>query len=206
MTLSNENENKYFATIQYNVCEIRKGLKREMPSAYKEPDKLIEEVINGYRIAPDGICGIKYMIDFLDEESDLAENYEILRSIIILWPRHRGSINQKRYAKFRDRFDFTLFDISNVYNDMETFIVKKDSLTYKWLKKSFSDFSDFCKKMGYNCFLNKSNTEVYNLSIGTGEEKTISSIQEYTYGKEINQRYLTNVLKILKKEQVRVHR
>ena len=168
-------------------------------SYYVDPDNKIEKDIKiddeHIRLGPDGICGIKYIESFLDGTlEEMAEAYKLIRSKLIMWPRHRQSINVRRYQCFRDRIDFTIFDIKQYYQNGESRLVKKASDTVKYLD-SLKSFERFIDEYNFQSFVDE-NYDVKNLASGG----IITSYDEYEYSFDINKKYLENLIAILAKE------
>lgn len=186
---------KYDFIVEKN-CSL---IKMQDLSSYVDPDNKIEKDIKiddeHIRLGPDGICGIKYIESFLDgtlEEMEVV--YKLIRSKLIMWPRHRQSINVRRYQCFRDRIDFTIFDIKQYYQKGESRLVKKDSDTVKYLD-SLKSFERFIDEYNFRSFVDE-NYDVKNLANGG----IITSYDEYEYSFDINKKYLENLIAILAKE------
>ena len=200
--LNNGLEKKYNDAVLKNSNNIFQG-KLE----YNDPDYGIEKeiVINKktketIRLSPDRICGITYLrknYEFKADNEKLAEAYKIIRSKIILWPKHRQSINQRRYACYRDRIDFTLFDISQFYSSnlnpdkRSSRLVREGSDSARYLNE-IGDFKSFIKEYELENFIKEGTIEVYNLSRKDG--KTIISDEKYAFSDDINKTYLNNLI------------
>lgn len=186
---------KYDFIVEKNCSMI----KMQDLSYYVDPDNKIEKDIKiddeHIRLGPDGICGIKYIESFLDGTlEEMAEAYKLIRSKLIMWPRHRQSINVRRYQCFRDRIDFTIFDIKQYYQNGESRLVKKASDTVKYLD-SLKSFERFIDEYNFQSFVDE-NYDVKNLASGG----IITSYDEYEYSFDINKKYLENLIAILAKE------
>ncbi len=186
---------KYDSIVEKNCSMIKK----QDLSSYVDPDIKIEKEITiddeHIRLGPDGICGIKYIESYLDgTQEKKAEAYKLIRSKLIMWPRHRQSINVRRYQCFRDRIDFTIFDIKQYYQNGESRLVKKDSDTVKYLD-SLDSFERFIDEYNFQSFVDE-NYDVKNLADGG----IITSYDEYEYSININKKYLENVIAIFAKE------
>lgn len=206
--LSNEALAKYYAIVEENIQNIRKGNK-----TYLDPDRFIVEKkeVDGFteaiRLSPDGICGITYLLKYYelkDNDKELAEAYKTIRSKIILWPKHRQNINQRRYACFRDRIDFTLYDISRFYaivdkENRESRLIRKGSDSARFLNQ-FADFPSFAEEYEFDkSFVDIKTGKVFNLS--KENEETISSYEDYEFSEKINKKYLNNLIDKLKKQR-----
>lgn len=85
-----------------------------------DPDKVSCE--KGNSLKSDGILSLKHCLAFNDSLEDMILDYETYRASqynIIKWPSHRLSINQLRYACFKDKIDYTLYDIKRFYKFYE---------------------------------------------------------------------------------------
>ena len=185
---------KYDSIVEKNCSMIKK----QDLSSYVDPDIKIEKEITiddeHIRLGPDGICGIKYIESYLDGTPEKkAEAYKLIRSKLIMWPRHRQSINVRRYQCFRDRIDFTIFDIKQYYQYGESRLVKKDSDTVKYLD-SLDSFERFIDEYNFQSFVDE-NYDVKNLADGG----IISNYDEYEFSASVNKNYLLNLLVLLNK-------
>lgn len=126
-------------------------------------------------------------------EKEIAEAYKLIRSKLIMWPRHRQSINVRRYQCFRDRIDFTIFDIKQYYQNGESRLVKKDSGTVTYLDE-LDSFERFLNEYGLQLFVDESGN-VKNLANGG----IISNYDEYEFSVSVNKNYLLNLLVLLNK-------
>lgn len=189
ITLDDANMEMYKRTIQNNIEHLTDG-------EYIDPDGLIEQMHENYRMALDGICGIKYLTKYINPDKKLEDYYRCLRSFVILWPKHKDSINVNRYKYFRDRFDFTLYDIRNFYYKGESKIVIHDE-DKRFLRRFGNDkkgFHTFIQEFGYSKFLCE-NDELKNL----GEDgcSPIKSFDDYKFNKVVNMLYLDNLYDLL---------
>ncbi len=192
--LNYDRQTKYDSIVEKNYSLI----KDENLSSYVDPDIKIEKEITiddeHIRLGPDGICGIKYIESYLDGTPEkIAEAYKLIRSKLIMWPRHRQSINVRRYQCFRDRIDFTIFDIKQYYQNGESRLVKKDSDTVKYLD-SLDSFERFIDEYNFQSFVDE-NYDVKNLADGG----IISNYDEYEFSTSVNKNYLLNLLVLLNK-------
>ena len=183
---------KYDFIVEKNCSMIKK----QDLSTYVDPDIKIEKEITiddeRIRLGPDGICGIKYIELFLDgTPEEIAEAYKLIRSKLIMWPRHRQSINVRRYQCFRDRIDFTIFDIKQYYQNRESRLVKKDSGTVTYLD-GLDSFESFLNEYDLQLFVDESGN-VKNLANGG----IISNYDEYEFSASVNKNYLLNLLVLL---------
>lgn len=162
--LGDKNYQKYYERLKNN-CELLNQVNYSL-NDYIDPDLRLEEtkVIgnNEYRMSPDGICGIKYLLQYYDG-ANIVEAYSCIRNKIILWPKHRNNINQRRYAFFRDRIDFTLYDIERFYEDGrgESKLVIKNSASAKFLDE-MGNFLAFITEYELNCFVDSKTRMVKN--------------------------------------------
>ncbi len=168
-------------------------------SSYIDPDIKIEKeakIKNEYiRFGADGICGIKYLEKFLDATpEEKAKAYKLIRSKLVMWPRHRQSINVRRFQCFRDRLDFTIYDIQQYYLYGESRLVRKNSYTATFLDE-LESFERFIDEYSFRSFINE-NGDVKNLVSG----EIITSYDEYEYSTEANRKYLQKLIQILQEE------
>ncbi len=197
--LNKKNLEIYSSLINENIIAI----KNNDYSYLSDPDKKIEQkyIVEGEQItfSTDGICGVKYFNKYYAGENK-SEDYSLIRNKIIMWPKHKQSINQRRYACFRDRIDFTIFDIKIFYETLnnkeesKSRLILKNTLTYKYFKylKSFKNFID---EYELEIFVDD-NENVINLST----EKLINGYEDYCFNKETNTKYLKNLIKKLGEE------
>lgn len=108
--------------------------------------------------------------------------------------KYKQNVNQRRYSCFRDRIDFTIYDIQQFYKNgsIESRLVKRDSPTAKYLKL-IGSFEAFIDEYELNSFVDKAGN-VINLSDGGA----IEDYSDYKYSKETNSQYLVNLTKLLK--------
>lgn len=190
-SLSDKPEQKYKKRIQDNINFLKTG-----KGTYIDPDIRIVETIEvkgeTFQMSPDGICNIKFLQANCDK-ANLAEAYALIRKKLILWPKHKQNVNQRRYSCFRDRIDFTIYDIQQFYKNgsIESRLVNKDSTTAKYLRL-IGSFKKFIKEYELRNFVDKA-WNVINLSTGG----TIEDYSDYKYSKEINSKYLANLTKLL---------
>ena len=204
-SLSKETLVEYYDIVEKNALNISIG-----NNTYSDPDRFIVEekgldgIAETIRLSSDGICGITYLrkyYEFKDNYIELAEAYKTIRSKIILWPKHRQSINQRRYACFRDRIDFTIYDISRFYaikdkENRESRLIRKGSDSAMFMNQ-FRDFPSFVEEYEFDkSFVETKTGKVLNLSKDNGE--TISSYEEYEFSEKINKKYLNNLIEILR--------
>lgn len=109
-----------------------------------------------------------------------------------MWPKHQQSINQRRYAYFRDRFDFTIFDIKNFYENGESKLVKKTSQSAGFLNR-LCRFENFILEYQLENFVK--NNEIINLA--STDDDLISSYEDYGFSSEVNKQYLEGLIKKL---------
>lgn len=163
-----------------------------------DPDKYINQIyiINSeeIKLGTDGICGIKYLKRYYNNQK-LKDVYITIRNKIIVWPKHIKSINQRRYQVYRDRIDFTIFDIKMFYENKESNLVVEKSKSERYLNK-LGNFKKFIEEYELQNFVNK-NYEVYNLA--SNSNKVIKNYQDYEFSEEINKQYLINLVEKLEK-------
>jgi len=163
-----------------------------------DPDLNITEMIGGYKFAPDGICGHKYLEKYWNGDAEIDEAYKVIRSKVILWPKHKESINVKRYRKYRDRIDFTIFDLLSYFYDGSSSLIEPGTSTetiFEYLKPE-----DFITEFGLETFVewdeDKKRYRVFNLS--ENDNSFIDNISEYSFNQKTNQTYLKNLYNRLK--------
>lgn len=191
--LRDNNSSEYIRRVKENT-ELLKDQSTDI-TGYVDPDAGLKEEYTveeeNFTLSPDGICGVKYLRSFCNE--NVSEAYSTIRSKVILWPRHRKNINQRRYACFRDRIDYTLYDIKIFYSEGESKLVKKDSITAKYLN-SFGNFESFLAEYELGCFVY--NGEVVDLVT----QKNITSYKQYSYNEADNRVYIEELLRILREK------
>lgn len=160
-------------------------LMKIIKALYIDPDKedsLIKEKAKGISdkekivFKADGICGWKRLFDVYDgkNNSSWVDKYEHVRGSKygeLFWPGKIGkgggqTINQQRYAHFKDRIDWTLFDIKLYIEGKDTIMSYKNEYTKKYFEKfkSKSDgFKNFIDSMELGVFVNE-NYDVFDLS------------------------------------------
>lgn len=195
--LNDRNAHKYFERVNQN-CKLLECNNFSI-NEYIDPDLRLEEIHqcgnNEYRMSPDGICGIKFLTQFYEGDK-LVEAYSCIRNKIVLWPKHRQNINQRRYAIFRDRIDFTIYDVKRYYEDKlgESKLVVKDFLSAKFLD-DIGSFGDFISEYELSSFIDSKTLMVKNLVTGTA----ISNYEEYSFTTNDNKKYIQNLLDTLAK-------
>ena len=165
----------------------------------ERPEERIKKINGGYTLSyktkdsifslsSDAVCGWKQLYKLREGDIRWLDDYKAMRkytAAYFVWPKHKiETINTIRYKIFKDRVDYTLFDISKFFACKEKY---KDSSqlkemvkgqcklhsaylnelgTFNWLM-SFTDFKDFINKMCLNKFIkenvNTSSYEVFNL-------------------------------------------
>jgi len=190
-SLSDKPEQKYKKRIQDNINFLKTG-----KGTYIDPDiRIVDSIeIKGetFQMSPDGICGIKFLQDNCDK-ANLAEAYATIRKKLFLWPKHKQNINQRRYSCFRDRIDFTIFDIREFYkkDSIESRLVKENSPSAKYLRL-IGSFKNFIEEYELQNFVDEKEN-VKNLSAGG----TIERYSDYEYSKDVNTKYLTKLIELL---------
>lgn len=200
--LSDENIRKYKSIVHNNVllladCPQENAFIKE----YRDPDPYIEESIfingNEYRMAPDGICGIKQLCNILTSK-ELVDVYITLRKFIIIWPRHKQSINQRRYRLFRDRIDFTLFDIKQFYETGSCKLVKNTNTRSFAFLNEFENFPDFVNQMGYLRFVDTNVSDYRVKNLGATELNCyISDYNQFSCDPTTLYTYIHNLVNLL---------
>ncbi|AHF08643.1 hypothetical protein [Desulfitobacterium metallireducens] len=167
----------------------------------------------GIKLSADAVCGWKQLYDLRKGSKEWLHDYEEMRTCTaayLVWPRHnKPTINTLRYSIFRDRVDYTLFDISKFFGCKKIFDGNKNQEqfednvkdncklneaylnklgTYNWLM-TFNGFEDFIEKMCLIRFVN-SKYKVLNL-----EDHSV--ISEYNSFYSFNETYLKNLKNII---------
>ena len=174
---------------------------------------------NEIRLAADAVCGWKQLYDLKDGNIEWLNYYEEMRkctSAYLVWPRHKSpTINTLRYAVFRDRVDYTLYDISKFFyykgifdedNNEETFEknVKNNCSLYKayfnkgtheWLL-SFDGFKEFIDKMKLEMFVN------FEYKVFDLDKDDNSIISNYCSVYSFNEKYLSNLKSKISTENI----
>ncbi|MBD5429272.1 hypothetical protein [Lactobacillus sp.] len=141
----------------------------------------LSQIVNGDEIVlgADIICGYKSLIKYYPDFDKWIKAYSLIRSKInlhYLWPRHNlPTINTLRYTIYKDRIDYTLFDLKNYFAGNKTLMMPayNNLLTQKWLSQFHDDFALFINNMKLNMFVDKE----YNvLNIATQFSKVIEEI------------------------------
>ena len=192
-----------------NNMDLRKHIK----SIYKDPDKydsLIKEKAKELSdkeivFKADGICGWKVLFDVYDgkNNSSWVDKYEHVRGSKygeFFWPGKIGkgggqTINQQRYAHFKDRIDWTLFDIKLYIEGKDTIMSYENEYIKKYFEKfkSKSDgFKNFIDSMELGVFVNE-NYDVFDLS--KDKESIITEESKYHW----SDLYLDKLVEICKK-------
>ena len=168
---------------------------------YQDPDTRIVQIVERegrkYRLGPDAICGIKYLQETLHDTNIVIEYYQCIRDTILLWPRHVNSINIRRYRFFRDRIDFTLYDILNYYQKNKSKLIDTDSIDSSFFDsfgKKADGFYNFIEELGLEEFVDKKEKVVLNL--GKEKKQPIESYEEYDNPVN-NPFYLKNLYSVL---------
>ncbi len=118
----------------------------------------------------DCVTGWKALFDLHNGERDWINDYAEIRQSLnahLLWPRHgNNTINTVRYRVFKDRIDYTLYDIKRFYEDSEELRLQdayNDDVTAMWLRK-FETFENLVTKMHLGCFCTV-DMEIIDLSV-----------------------------------------
>ena len=204
-----EARKKYDEIVRKNLR--RKGEYKDPDCSYMEDVQVIHPFLNGegdeisINLASDGVCGIKTIDKMLELYPDVYEEslgrdglYKLLRKNrfdLLIWPSYATSINQLRYAVFKDRIDLTLLDIEKFYDvighevrrgrnfSMGAYKKIEDACrlskaylnlhTFAWLC-SFEDFSDFVVKRGLKDFVEYDGKK-YHAAAWAGSDTRINS-------------------------------
>lgn len=173
--------------------ELRKIL---LPQ-YLDPDKYTEWTIDEIRYGADGICGLKYWIEYYNQpfSDDWINAYYTMRSKMLIWPRHVQSINQRRMACYKDRLDFALWDLEKCWVGNESRIVRKNTETETWVSKwKEKNFSYFLEELGLEQFLNQ---EGKVINLGTTEMRSFQETDIFELDAKSYCDYLNNLIQIL---------
>ncbi|SKA65680.1 hypothetical protein SAMN02745111_01165 [Eubacterium uniforme] len=203
------------ARIEYNKV-VRDNLKNIRAGKLKSPDCTYTEYVlvehsflyaedGAYEmeisLAPDAICGdktIDKMVSLYPDEYERKSLYKLIRDNrfdCLIWPTYAISINQMRYAVYRDRVDLTLMDVERFYNIIEDEaklgnafsdvafdrIEKECRLSKAYLNFhtlawmcSFKNFSDFVEKRGLKDFVEYDGKK-YHATAWAGSDTRINS-------------------------------
>lgn len=166
----------------------------------------------GIKLSADAVCGWKQLYKLRKENKKWLDDYKEMRrftAAYLVWPRHNNpTINTLRYSVFKDRVDYTLFDISKFFDCKEKFDKNKNQEqfensvnicklrnaylnklgTYNWLM-TFDGFEDFIDKMCLIRFVN-SEYKVIDLEYN-------SVIYEYRNSYSFTETYLENLKNII---------
>jgi hypothetical protein len=168
-------KDKILAEEKYNK-KVNNNLKHLMDKEYKDPDisTLYKCEVDGLTIylAQDGLCGLK---EIKEHSGNIELDYKLIREGMfdcLVWPAYAMSINQMRYAKYKDRLDLTLIDIqkfyafvkpdteltleitAKIFNECELGRSYVFPHTFYWLR-SFKNFNDFIKDRKLGAFVFK---------------------------------------------------
>ncbi|WMJ86746.1 hypothetical protein [Anaerocolumna sp. MB42-C2] len=168
-------EEKYNKKVNYNLKHLK-------DDEDEDPDKstLYKCDVDGLTIylAQDGLCGLK---ELKVHSENIESDYKLIREGMfdcLVWPAYAMSINQMRYAKYRDRLDLTLIDIQRFYIfvkpdteltlEITANIFKECELgrsyvfphTFYWLR-SFKNFNDFIKDRNLGAFVDKDENDQF---------------------------------------------
>lgn len=164
---------------------------------YKDPDKYTEWEINGVRFGADGICGLKYWIKYYDKpfNMDWIEDFNRMRSHLLIWPRHVQSINQRRMSCYKDRLDFALWDIEKSWSGIDSSVIRDKTESEKWIQKmKEKSFKEFMEKMDLSFMINP---EGKVLNLETEDMRPFIDSDKFILSGEGYSRYLGNLLKII---------
>ena len=203
------------ARIEYNKV-VRDNLRNISTVTLKKPDFSYTEYVavehsflyaeDGVyemeiSLAPDAICGdktIDKMVSLYPDEYERKSLYKLIRDDrfdCLIWPTYATSINQMRYAVYRDRVDLTLMDVERFYNIIEDEaklgnafseaafdrIEKECKLSKAYLNFhtlawmcSFKNFTDFVEKRGLQKFVERKGKK-YHATMWAGDGIKIDS-------------------------------
>ena len=141
----------------------------------------LNQLADGEKIilGADIICGYKSLMKYYPDFNQWLKAYSLVRSktdLHFLWPRHKlPTINTLRFTIYKDRIDYTLFDLKNYFAGESTLMMPayNNLLTKKWLSQFHNDFALFIDSMKLNMFVDKE----YNvLNIASQYSKIIEEI------------------------------
>lgn len=166
------------------------------------------------KLSADAVCGWKQLYDQWNGNKNWLDNYEKIRTCTaayLVWPKHNlPTINTCRYKVFKDRVDYTLFDIRQFFDYKKKFDENKNEKQFEtnvmtcklhkaylnpkgntraWLM-TFDGFEDFIDKMCLTRFVN-SEYKVINL-----EDNSV--ITKYSSSYSFTETYLENLKNIIK--------
>lgn len=173
----------------------------------------------GIKLSADAVCGWKQLYDLKEGNKEWLKDYEEMRrctAAYLVWPQHKNpTINTLRYSVFKDRVDYTLFDISKFFDCKKKFDENKNQKqfednvkktcklhkaylnskgkTYDWLM-TFDGFKDFINTMCLKRFVNSSTYNVLDL----GADNTEKYITDYSESYRFNDKYLKHIKRIIK--------
>ncbi len=175
MRKEKSSQEKYDEDVRHSIGVLKSG-----KGNYVDPDVrsayLCKDFKQEFYLAQDGLCGINEIKKY---STDVVADYELIRENkfdLLVWPRHRVSINVMRYSKYRDRIDLLLIDIEKFYKltkgedelteDLKSNIKENCGLgkayihpyTFEWLK-SFGDFDGFVRARNLEQFIEKEDGE-----------------------------------------------
>lgn len=153
------------------------------------------------KMSADSICGCKNLQILRTPWQEFLSNYAKIRSTVklhFLWPQHRlPTINTLRYAKYRDRIDYLLYDVKCYFEGNETPMLsayQKDN-TKIWLNKFAGSFPDFVNEMRFEDFVNK-NYDVLDIEYGQRKIVTgdLNELHKKSLDEDVQKRYLQELL------------
>lgn len=171
------------------------------------------EVYDGeFKLGMDCVHGWKALYDACGGGRDSLDLYAKIRSSLnghMLWPRYTmNSINILRYRMFRDRVDYSLYDIKLFYAFLQDHGITshdefvacsennvpfrmtpayKNEMTFKWLYK-FGTFEHLIRRMKLDCFCHDNGAVI--------DMDTMGVLQGF--GENIvDRRYLENLTSLL---------
>lgn len=205
-----------YKIINKNNNELVKKIIEEI---YRDPDNIKTkeyeiEKNKSITLSLDGIVS-KNNLQKLFPTIEWINEYKIIRDekyAKIFWPRERPSINTLKVNCFKDRIDYTLYDIK-IFFECKQKINEIDKLkkeiesnctlkkaftnqhTLKWLC-SFNNFEDFIDKMDLKIFVFQREDPHYEVLNIENLDKS-ESIDAYCSNYEWSEKYYFNLKKIL---------
>lgn len=164
--------------------------------------------IHGCECTADGLLSIQKMFDKYGFSPELIEEYrEYRKTPIFHFPRVQGGINQTRAlaTTFRDKIDYTLFDLQNYCNGKTDCKLKKAyelPKTKAWLESFDMDFKKIIDWFNVKGIFTDDNYKVFDLEYDD-RKKTINKYSEL-YGYEWSDNYYENVKKKIKEFEARL--
>ncbi|MBR3512752.1 MAG: hypothetical protein IKN74_07365 [Clostridia bacterium] len=148
----------------------------------------------------------KQMYDIYDGNiEEVIDKLEIIRNpdnnYHFVWPRHKESINQKKYSIFNDRIDYTLFDIKCFFEGKNCRLSKSytNPDTFFWLNyfkvRGKYNFNKLVEEMNLSmwCIKKNNNYEIIDLS-------DLNKVLNYNHRiNKLDKKYIENVIQLVGK-------